>query len=305
MSGDIGQMQVGRPPTGIRTASPVPPPSMTPVPSAAPATGPIEVPPAGPPRRSRLWLFVALGLVVLVLLAVVIAGLFSGGGGVAETPTPTPSATLTFTPTPTPNDLSSYFGVPDATLSLSAQAPASDLQSAMLLAQPEPRQAISFAVTIDGRTQDADGVLRVAIGDVTGPTSSSMGTDLAVLAFGQTEAFDSTGQRIEAASTTARLVLVLEAADAGAVNAAMMAAEAPGPDLANAAATAFGYDPSQAIVEGFSPGTYRGVTIRYWNFPYADRSLDWAVLTASNGKDYLLLAGSRESVFFAIDQLMQ
>jgi hypothetical protein len=62
---------------------------------------------------------------------------------------------------------------------------------------------------------------------------------------------------------------------------------------------------SKAIVPTFSSGTYRATQVRYRNFPYADRSIDFANVHASNGKDYLVLSGSREAMFFAIDQLMQ
>ena len=39
--------------------------------------------------------------------------------------------------------------------------------------------------------------------------------------------------------------------------------------------------------------------------PLCRPGIDYAIVTASNNKNYLVLAGSREAAFFAIDQLMQ
>lgn len=49
---------------------------------------------------------------------------------------------------------------------------------------------------------------------------------------------------------------------------------------------------------------YRDTPLRFWNFSYPDRSLDYAVLTAINNDDYLVLANSREQIFSIIDILL-
>jgi len=53
----------------------------------------------------------------------------------------------------------------------------------------------------------------------------------------------------------------------------------------------------------FRDNSYQGVAIRFKNFPNPDRSIDYAVMS-SNGKTYLVLAGSREAMFAAIDAFM-
>jgi hypothetical protein len=67
----------------------------------------------------------------------------------------------------------------------------------------------------------------------------------------------------------------------------------------------FGYDIAKQAAASFASGTYRQVPLRYKNFPGPDRSLDYGIVTASNNKNYLVLAGSREAMFYAIDQLMK
>lgn len=54
----------------------------------------------------------------------------------------------------------------------------------------------------------------------------------------------------------------------------------------------------------FKDNTYRDVAIRYKNFPFPDTAVDYAVFKAA-GHNYLLIAGSRESMYAVIDVLME
>ncbi len=54
----------------------------------------------------------------------------------------------------------------------------------------------------------------------------------------------------------------------------------------------------------FSDNTHRSISIRYVNFPTPDRSIDYAIVTAKNGNDYLIIANSREQMFLIIDKLL-
>ncbi|OGN12734.1 MAG: hypothetical protein A3C71_01610 [Candidatus Yanofskybacteria bacterium RIFCSPHIGHO2_02_FULL_43_15c] len=53
-----------------------------------------------------------------------------------------------------------------------------------------------------------------------------------------------------------------------------------------------------------SDSFYRGVKIRYANFSYANQAIDYAIITAKNGNDYLIIANSREQVYSIIDKLL-
>jgi len=50
----------------------------------------------------------------------------------------------------------------------------------------------------------------------------------------------------------------------------------------------------------FTSTNYDGVLVRFKNFSYPDHSIDYA-LVSSNGKTYLIFAGSREAMFATID----
>lgn len=78
-----------------------------------------------------------------------------------------------------------------------------------------------------------------------------------------------------------------------------------GSGFATAFAKLFQYNTAKQLIAGFSSGTYRQIPVRYQNFSYADQSLDYGIVTASNNKNYLVITSSRESLFFVIDQLMQ
>jgi hypothetical protein len=249
----------------------------------------------------RKMLMLGVGIIVLMILIAIVAAMTGGDDNQAPTPTPTPSASVTVSVQT--KTLTSYFGNPDATANLSSGAPADDLRNTLLTAEPAGRLADVIEVRQDNARLTAAAFLAVALGTVPADLASALGSDLAVLAYGQTEIYDAAGAKTEASTIKPRLAVVVEVSDASTANQAMTAWESAG--LASAAAEAFEYSTAQKIVDGFSSGSYRQIPVRYWNFPSADQSLDWAIALASNGKNYLVMTGSRESAFFAIDQLMQ
>lgn len=54
----------------------------------------------------------------------------------------------------------------------------------------------------------------------------------------------------------------------------------------------------------FSPSSHRNVAVRYMNFSTPDYSIDYAVVTAKNNDDYLVISNSREQMFGIIDVLL-
>ncbi|TSC74495.1 MAG: hypothetical protein G01um101444_265 [Parcubacteria group bacterium Gr01-1014_44] len=54
----------------------------------------------------------------------------------------------------------------------------------------------------------------------------------------------------------------------------------------------------------FSDNSYQGVPIRFVNFPFPDNAIDYAIVTAKNGNDYLVIANSREQMYSIIDKLL-
>lgn len=54
----------------------------------------------------------------------------------------------------------------------------------------------------------------------------------------------------------------------------------------------------------FSPASHRNIAVRYMNFPTPDYSIDYAVVTAKNNDDYLVISNSREQMFSIINVLL-
>jgi hypothetical protein len=301
MSADIGRISTGQPPAGIKPA-PIPTPIPV-VPPPAPVPPPISIPEST--GGSGIGQKILYGILVLGLLGALwwLASVFIGGQSSEPTPTPTPTSSATLMPTV--KSLSSYFQQATTGIELKgADAARTDFLNAFDTAQPATQQAIRLPVTGTTATTMAD-FIQLTTGQMPDGVRSTLGQDWAALVYGQKEQFDQNGNSITN-SPGNRLILIGVVSDISAASQAMTAWESATPvSLAQQLAQLFEVDATKSIVTGFSTGTYRNIPVHYWNFPYADRSIEWAVMTASNNKNYLLLAGSREAMFFAIDQLMQ
>jgi hypothetical protein len=65
----------------------------------------------------------------------------------------------------------------------------------------------------------------------------------------------------------------------------------------------FGFDPAKSASTTFIDNTYQGVAIRYKNFPDPNLTIDYAIVRARNGENYLVVANSREHMYTIIDKL--
>jgi hypothetical protein len=245
-----------------------------------------------------------LGIVAAIVCIGVVYGVISliDGNGAVETPTPTPSASTSATPAA--KALRSYFSGSTQTVDLTNTSTGlDDFTNALVVIQPAARQATVLSIKHSGASASLSTFLTDAGNPMPQNLSGALASDWIALAYGQGEQFDTNGIAIINPSASTRLVIIAELMDASTANQAIQTWETAG--IASASTGLFQYDLSKRLIGGFSSGTYRQMTVRYWNFPYADRSLDYAVVTASNNKNYLVISGSRESLFFAIDQLMQ
>lgn len=203
---------------------------------------------------------------------------------VLETPTPTPVATPV-------QDLKSIFsGI-------------TELEPAATINGGEFRR-VSYLFNVQGVKDKLLEILDVAL--VTYPTQLEeiLGSDGAVFFYGQKELFDKNGQVEISSNVESRIVLIGELSDPS-------FAIQPIADWANTMASDFklllptdksiGYKGPE--VKEFLDNFYRDVSIRYKNFPYPDKSLDYAIVAASNGKSYLVIAGSREAMYVTVDKL--
>ena len=65
----------------------------------------------------------------------------------------------------------------------------------------------------------------------------------------------------------------------------------------------FGLDVSAAASVDFLDNAYQGAPIRYRNFPDPLKTIDYAVVIAANGDEYLVIVHSREHIYGIIDNL--
>lgn len=300
MSADIGRITTGQPPvpTAPRVTAPAAPIAPTP-PSS------VVIPPdSGSSGIGRKLLFAVIGVIMLGALWWLVS-LFINSDTVQETPTPTPTATATLTPT---KNLQTYFRGAHTMVTLpdDSTAAANALKNALVTAQPTPGQFL--VIDLQGSTSTPIATNGIGVWKQVSPVASTdlesaLGNEAMLLAFGQTEEFNAQGQLISNAPVQTRLIAIMEVTDATRASQALGTLEAG--DLPSKLGALFNYDFSKKTATGFASGAYRQNAVRYWNFPYADHALDWSIVAASNSKNYLVITGSRESMFYAIDQLLQ
>lgn len=297
MSTDIGNIKIGQAPASIK---PQTEPSAA---SETPITPAITIPSA-PSIGGKTVRKMVYGILAALVLIVIVYGTVSFFSGNQQTSTATPSPSASTAPISGVKNLRSYFGNPASSINLKSTATGKDdLLNALASVPMAPQQAVVLSVQHMGATTDIGTFFNDTIGEIPANLKESFADDWSVLAYGQTEQYDSAGAQVANTATGTRIVVLAELSNASQANQAMQIWETSG--LASASSGLMQYDISKSVVAKFSNGVYRQIPVRYWNFPYADRSMDYAIVTASNNKNYLIISGSREALFFIIDQLMQ
>jgi hypothetical protein len=277
-------------------------PPLTPMmPLATPPV--IMAPPSSGTGGMRKLIYVVLGLIILGGIAYSLVSLMTGSDTApiaSDTPSPSSEPTLTLGG----KSLRSYVGADAETINITnASTAVDDFRNGIITSQPTAKLATVIAVSMAGSPLSAGTFLGYTTRSIPPSLVSVFGTDWALLSFGQTEVFDAAGVKSESQTVLPKIVVIVEVNDASGARQAMQTWETAG--LASASEPLFGNDVTKKIVPGFTEGVYKTIPVRYWNFPYADSSVDYAIVTASNNKNYLILSASRESMFFAIDQLMR
>ena len=303
MTRDIQQLSVGRPTVGAPVSAKPGIPTLAPLPTS-PTTLPIQIPSPAEKGGGKRWLVIAGIFLIVVLIGWGIASLLGGG----TSPTPTPSASVSQTPAPTlaisprVTTLLSYF--PGTTQAVITPITAASVASSVTATAPLARSVVPLSLQQPADTEEPSAAELVAMFMSGAPSvlTSSLGNDAIVLAYGQVEGFDAQGTAVTHDPAEGRLILIMEVSDTNGVTQAMKTWEDSG--MTDALSPLLGVDPNQAIVTTFTevPGT-SGFPIRYRNFPYPDKSIDWGIAGASSNTNYLIISGSRESFLFATQQL--
>jgi len=300
MTSDVQRIRTGQAPSAVPGTAPVEP-SETPQGPTVPAPPSPTMRPAGgivvpQETSSGFGKKIAYIIGILALFGILVIGGYALFSGEAK-PSPTPTRTPTTSPTPTParqKDLSFYFGQLAGTLRLTTTEPT----------RQDIRNALTPYVPVNAgqvRNVEAQGIALFP-SVLSTLSNEDLGIEGAVLVFAQGELFDGNGMRLTEVNPQPRLIFVSEVTDGTAVRNAITAWES---NLTERDEILFDIEITNASVAVFSDGEYRGIPIRYQNYPYADRSIDWAIIPASNRKNYLIISGSREGMFFTVDQLLK
>jgi hypothetical protein len=241
-------------------------------------------------------LYAISSIIVALLLWAIGRSIF---GNTANTPTPTPSATpaKTALPSRTPigvKTLESYLGSAPQSVDLGKGSVA----SALALLPQSSNQVVPVTPLFNGKRSDARVGLQTIFSAIPTALLDAVASEWTLATFGQTETFNAQGQAQTPTTPQGRTVIVVELADATAATSALASWEAS--SLVPSAASVLGYTPTQPALQ---QGSYKNIMVRYQNFPTADHSIDYATVLASNGKTYLIMSGSRQSMFATIDLL--
>jgi hypothetical protein len=248
---------------------------------------------------SRSWLY--LLIITLAILGMIVYLIMNRESDVPEE-TPTPLATQTATPTPTPSISNQFPGVNES-ITLSETDPAADLQNKIngLALNPGELKKVIMSSALKGSGDLSITDLMSEL-KVTYPTAleTALGEDILTLVYGQREVFSANGQVQLDAPVQKRLVFLTEIKDLNAINQILSSWE---PTMPDSLGPIFLLNKAKATGSGFLDNPYNGTSIRYRNFAYPDRAIDYAIIRASNGRSYLMLAGSREAAFSVVDRL--
>ena len=270
---------------------------------------PIAPPPIVIPEQksgiNRNILFVGIaGLVVLVGIGYWLFVLRSPDEIVVVTPTPTPIISATPTPTPTLKSIIvsdpivvniASSGKPQATIINAVKTSSIIGKKIQIIETKTTNGTVSTILKPDELLTK----LSVAYPNVLKTVFSE--SDSHFYYYGQTETFSSKGILIPGSLPSIRIVIVSEVKDSAVTLASLRAWEAT---MAGDFNTLFEFNYKKNTAVTFLDNMYKGNSVRYVNFPWPDKSIDYAVVRASNAKQYLVITNSRESIFATLDQLI-
>lgn len=227
-----------------------------------------------------------------------------------------PEVVPTFTPRVITSDslnaLKKYFfinssiSLPDSTVAFDLSA----LKSALLQVVPNEEVLHSFAYLRSGTNavKFSEFIKRfLSNQEETSLEVQSLINSVSENGFGlifskQTEKFDDSGKPVDNSPVERRLAFVIEVSDLTAAKQAMSDWETNLPFNIESLFELTKLDEVEDL--SFKDNVYRETTIRFVNFPYPDRSIDYALISANDGKQYLVIANSRAQMYGVIDALL-
>ncbi|MEK7659387.1 MAG: hypothetical protein AAB338_01905 [Patescibacteria group bacterium] len=304
-----------KPPPAIPKITPLPPPLE--IPSAPQAklgpaekTRSLELPKIGPaplarPPTARKF---ALSPKKLIIILIIIAAIFAGAWFFL---TREPEKTAVFTPTPVP--IPSPSPTPKTFSELIPSASQITIPSTQNFPTALTNRVNSLALFASGLTLlnliDENSTPysmnqifeKLGITPPNGLLENLDSNEWIIAAYGQKESFDSRGLLTFNETPKPKIVFAAKIFDLILLRSALNNWEsAMAADLKNL----FDFDSKKATSETFLNNIYSGADIRYRNFPFADSTINYALVNlAKFNTDYFILTGSRESIYSTIDLL--
>src|SRR3989338_1503916 len=237
---------------------------------------------------------IVVALAIYILLTYFV---FNKEDTTVTTPVPTQSETL---PTPVINELETIFkAVPADNFSIpdNKEQTVSVLISFMrnkVLVKKELRR-INFIPSSDQvKIDDFHKLLDTLEVKYPAELKDNVNTNRIVMLYGQDELFS------HAVEVPKRMIFITEVKDTDKIISLIKRWELTMPnDFKNI----FELDVSKQASQNFLDNQYRNTSIRYNNFPFPDRSIDYAVVASLTGKQYLIITNSRESIYLPIDKI--
>lgn len=303
--------EIKPPPGGPRIAPPLPPLTpptgrvrpMTSEIKLGPAekTKPLEIPkplPPLPPSRKRFSISPKFLITVLVILAVFVGAWYfltrESEEIIIFTPTPTP--------TPTPLTLFQLItSVNQITIS-STENFLNALNNEIKLMTPMAGEFTHLIITNEtGEYSISEIFKRLNINFPSGVIESLDGEDWMLFTYGQQEMFDTKGILTFNQIPKMKLGLVAKTTNPELLRSVLNSWEIT---ITNDWDNLFGLDSKKAMSQVFLDNIYGGADIRYRNFPFADSSIDYAIVNLPKfNLNYFVITNSRESAYSAIDLL--
>ncbi len=279
----------------------------------APKAGPtppapqIFVPQEGQKGSNRNMLFIGIGVVAVAAgFAYWFFVLRSPAPEVVvQTPAPTQTTTATPVPTPTPTLISIFSGAQKQSVGIKPKNSlaffVSDVVGKAVIDPGKFKVVNATDVQTASVAYSFSDLLTKFSLKIPSELASNFGSDSAMLIYGQKESFDSKGNLQVGVTAPNRIVMV---AELKALSGASQAAAKWETTLSSDLKILFGLGTANKNQPGFIDNSYKNTSIRYRNFPYSDKTIDYAIVSALNGKNYLVITDSRESIFAVIDKLV-
>ena len=304
-----------KPPPAIPKTAPAPPPlKMPPVPQIklgpAEKTKSLELPKERPPlppispsiQKRKFTLSPKNLIIILALILAVFTGAWYFLTRKPEVAVLTPTPTLLPTPKPTPLALSELIPTKNQIVISSTQNFENTLKNEIKNISVSAGSFIALEIFDENQNKYtiADFFAHLDI-SIPGVVDSLDGSDWALLVYGQNEMFNNRGLLSFNQTPESKIGLIIKLYNSSSARNYLNNWETT---MTEELKGLFEINPKKATSETFLDNIYGGTDIRYRNFPFADNTIDYAIVNLTEfNTDYFILAGSRESIYSTIDLL--